>query len=256
MHGVKMMEYTVKQVAEMTGVTVKALYHYHKIGLLLPCRVTEAGYRLYGKKELERLQQILFYRELNFSLADIQQALESESDRIQCLSRQQELLYAQRQQVDRLLGTISESIHSTMKGESMSTEALFKGFDKQGWEKALKPQQEYLKEKYNVDLIEKKEIDPKKMNEQAAEAKGFIESMRDFLRAKLPVDDETVQKAVVEHLRFLQEHDTKLDANAYLASTRFLAQDDFHRNMLEDQQIGLSYYLVAAAEKFASSRVS
>lgn len=256
MHGVKKMEYTVKQVAEMTGVTVKALHHYHKIGLLLPCRVTEAGYRLYGKNELERLQQILFYRELGFSLADIGQALEGESDRIKCLNRQQELLYAQRQRIDLLLGTISKSIHSTMKGESMSTEDLFKGFDKQGWEKALKPQQEYLKEKYNVDLIDKKEIDPKKMNEQAVETKRFMENMRDFLRAKLPANDESVQKAVAEHLRFLQEHGTKMDAKAYLASNRFLAQDDFHRNMLEDQQIGLSYYLLAVAEKFASSLIS
>ena len=250
------MEYTVKQVAGMTGVTVKTLHHYHKVGLLLPCRVTEAGYRLYGKKELERLQQILFYRELDFSLADIKQSLEGEDDRIQCLSRQQELLYAQRQRIGRLLGTIVKSIHSTTKGESMSTEELFKGFDKQGWEKVLKPQQEYLKEKYNVDLTDKKEIDPKEMNEQAAEAKKFMESMRDFLQAKLPADDETVQKTVAEHLRFLQEHGTQMNASAYLASTRFLAQDDFHRNMLEDQQIGLSYYLIAVAERFTSSSVS
>ena len=76
--------------------------------------------------------------------------------------------------------------------------------------------------------------------------------MRDFLRAKLPADDEAVQKAAAEHLRFMQEHGIQMDAKAYLASTRFLAQDDFHRNMLEDQQIGLSYYLLAVAEKLAS----
>jgi len=78
-------EYTVKRVAEMTGVTVKALHHYHKIGLLLPCRVTETGCRLYCESELMRLQQILFYRELDFSLGNIKQALESESDRIRFL---------------------------------------------------------------------------------------------------------------------------------------------------------------------------
>lgn len=63
--------YTVTEVARLAGVTVKALHHYHKIGLLKPCKVTEAGYRLYGTKELERLQQILFYRELDFSLEQI-----------------------------------------------------------------------------------------------------------------------------------------------------------------------------------------
>ncbi|XWX60162.1 MerR family transcriptional regulator [Desulfitobacterium sp. AusDCA] len=64
------MLYTVKEVAELAGVTIKTLHHYHKIGLLLPCEITDAGYRLYGPKELERLQQILFYRELDFSLND------------------------------------------------------------------------------------------------------------------------------------------------------------------------------------------
>jgi DNA-binding transcriptional MerR regulator len=59
------MLYTVNEVA-----TVKTLHHYHKIGLLEPCDISDAGYRLYGNEELERLQQILFYRELDFSLKD------------------------------------------------------------------------------------------------------------------------------------------------------------------------------------------
>ncbi len=70
-----MQYYTVKEIAELTGVTIKTLHHYHKIGLLEPCKVTDAGYRLYGIKELERLQQILFYRELDFSLGDIKKLL-------------------------------------------------------------------------------------------------------------------------------------------------------------------------------------
>lgn len=130
------MEYTVKEVAEITGVTIKTLHHYHKIGLLLPNRVTEAGYRIYDKSQLERLQQILFYRELDFSLAVIKQALESESDRLQCLYRQQKLLWARKQRTDRLLDTITKSIHSAMKGERMSTQELFRGFDQKEWEEA------------------------------------------------------------------------------------------------------------------------
>ncbi|WP_237563620.1 MerR family transcriptional regulator [Halalkalibacter okhensis] len=66
---------TVKQVADLTGITVKTLYHYHKVGLLQPCEITESGYRLYGKNELKRLQNILFYKELDFSLDIIQKIL-------------------------------------------------------------------------------------------------------------------------------------------------------------------------------------
>lgn len=91
------MLYTVKEVANLTGVTVKTLYHYHKIGLLKPCRISDVGYRIYGVKELERLQQILFYRELDFSLKDIKKALEDEPSRQLCLTNQYELLIARRQ---------------------------------------------------------------------------------------------------------------------------------------------------------------
>ena len=59
---------TVHEVSEMTGVSIRALQHYDNIGLLHPSRRTEAGYRLYGEADLERLQQILLFRELEFSL--------------------------------------------------------------------------------------------------------------------------------------------------------------------------------------------
>jgi len=65
------MSYTVHEVAKLSGVTIKTLYNYHRIGLLMPERIAENGYRYYGDKELKRLQQILFYRELGFPLKKI-----------------------------------------------------------------------------------------------------------------------------------------------------------------------------------------
>ncbi len=62
------MSYTVHEVAKLSGVTIKTLYHYQKIGLLMPESIAGNGYRYYGDKELEQLQQILFYRELDFQL--------------------------------------------------------------------------------------------------------------------------------------------------------------------------------------------
>lgn len=67
------MFFSVKEMAELSHITVKTLHHYHKIGLLLPAKITEAGYRLYSMEELERLQAILFYRELDFPLLKIKQ---------------------------------------------------------------------------------------------------------------------------------------------------------------------------------------
>ncbi len=67
--------YTVHEVAKLAHTTVKTLHHYHKIGLLIPEEITEAGYRLYGKKGVERLQQILFYKELDFPFKEIKRLL-------------------------------------------------------------------------------------------------------------------------------------------------------------------------------------
>jgi len=72
------MAYTVQEAANLSGTTVKTLYHYQKVGLLFPHTVGDNGYRYYTDKELERLQQILFYRELDFSLDQIKTALENE----------------------------------------------------------------------------------------------------------------------------------------------------------------------------------
>ena len=63
---------TVKKVAQLSGVTVRTLHYYDEAGLLRPSRVTDAGYRLYSEKDLEKLQQILFFKELGFALKDIE----------------------------------------------------------------------------------------------------------------------------------------------------------------------------------------
>ncbi|WP_397334090.1 MerR family transcriptional regulator [Paenibacillus macerans] len=99
------MPYTVKEVSALSGVTVKTLHHYHKIGLLLPCEISEAGYRLYGMKELERLQQILFYRELDLPLVQIKLLLEGEPDRAAILKEQKALLHERKHRLETMIQT-------------------------------------------------------------------------------------------------------------------------------------------------------
>ena len=95
---------TVSQVSRLTGVSVRTLHHYDRIGLLRPAEVTEAGYRLYGENELERLQQILFFRELEFPLQDIGKIINSSSfDRNKALDQQIELLEMKKEHLENLL---------------------------------------------------------------------------------------------------------------------------------------------------------
>ena len=84
---------TVKQVSELAGVSIRTLQYYDKIGLLTPDKYTESGYRLYDGAALERLQQILLFRELEFPLRDIKAILDSpDFDRKKALAQQIELL--------------------------------------------------------------------------------------------------------------------------------------------------------------------
>jgi DNA-binding transcriptional MerR regulator len=202
--------------------------------------------------ELEQLQQILFYRELDFSLQDIKKALEDEPGRLECLARQKELLNARRQRLDVLLGIIEKSVRSARKGESMDRNEMFKGLNKEEWKEALKEQNEYLKDKYDYDMLKEHEVQADVMNEQAREAIHFTGFVAEALRNGWRPDDERLMKAIGEHISFLNEHGMCLDGKKFAGIASFNMEDDFHRSMLEGQQMGLAYYLDVAARKYAA----
>ncbi|PKE05943.1 MerR family transcriptional regulator [Macrococcoides caseolyticum] len=244
------MSYTVHEVAKLSGVTIKTLYHYQKVGLLMPESVAENGYRYYGDKELKRLQQILFYRELDFSLENIKTALDNVPDRLNCLIEQYSMLKAREQRLTDILRTLEETIQHEQKGVPMSKEKMFNGLNKKEWEEAINYQNEHLQEKYGYE-IDTSEINADAMNEKANEAVEFISFMAASLKNGVSVNDKSVSDAIEKHIKFMQQ-DMSIDANGFAAQTRFLMTDDFHRQMIEGQQTGLSYYICFAAESYAA----
>lgn len=95
---------TVNEVSKLSGVSVRTLHYYDEIGLLRPAKVTEAGYRLYGEAELERLQHILLFRELQFPLKEIGRILDSSDfDRNRALEQQITLLKMKKEHLDNLI---------------------------------------------------------------------------------------------------------------------------------------------------------
>ena len=111
------MEYTIKQLSDLSGVTPRTLRWYDQLGLLRPGRLTDAGYRIYGPPEVDRLQEILFYRELDFSLEDIRRLLDDPAyDRQTALQSQLAELLARRERLDRLILTITQTIESSKGG--------------------------------------------------------------------------------------------------------------------------------------------
>ena len=111
------MKMQIKEFAELTGVSVRTLHYYDEIGLLKPCYVDEhTGYRFYDKNSLLRMQEILFYRELDFPLKSIGEILSSESyDKKKALSGQKKLLILKKERLDRLISAIDNAV----KGENV-----------------------------------------------------------------------------------------------------------------------------------------
>ena len=122
--------YTVKQLAGLAGVSVRTLHYYDEIGLLRPSAVAENGYRYYGEEAALRLQQILFFRELDFNLKDIKRIVDRPGfDVLQALQAHRGELQKRAARVRKLIRTIDRTILK-LKGEAeMSNNELFEGFD-------------------------------------------------------------------------------------------------------------------------------
>ncbi|MCY7901509.1 MerR family transcriptional regulator [Bacillus inaquosorum] len=245
--------YTVREVAKLAHTTVKTLHYYHKLGLLIPEQTTEAGYRLYGKKDIERLQQILFYKELDFPLKEIQQLLDGETDRENMLIQQKYLLEQKIERFKGLVKTINSSIKSAKEGVDLDMETMFKGFEsEEEWEEALKDQNEYLKKEYDFDLSNQT-IDVEAMNDSAIEAQSFNEDMIRFLQEGFSANDPNVLDRVKEHLAFLRKKGHPSTPQDFLNQTEFFIADEFHRNMLEQLQTGYAYFLNKAAAVYLAN---
>ena len=116
---------TVHEVSRLTGVSIRTLQYYDRIGLLHPAEYTEAGYRLYDDTALETLQQILLFRELEFPLKDIQQIIQSPSfDRQKALDQQITLLELKKERLDNLIHLARE-----IKTTGAKTKMDFSAFD-------------------------------------------------------------------------------------------------------------------------------
>ena len=113
---------TVKELSDLTGISVRTLHYYDQIGLLTPTAKSEAGYRLYDDRALETLQQILFFREFDLPLKRIKSIMDDPAlDQKQILQMQRDMLVAQKERTERLIAGIDD----ILKGENKMDFAIF-----------------------------------------------------------------------------------------------------------------------------------
>ena len=161
------MDYQIKELAELSGVSTRTLRYYDQIGLLKPLRKDANGYRLYGPEQVDRLQDILFYRQLELPLEEIKHILDGEGfDRQRSLEQHLFLLEQQQNQLSQLIHTVKQTIES-LKGEcTMSDKEKFDGFKK---ELVRKNQEQYGDEviaKYGKENLDESNRKLMSMSEQ------------------------------------------------------------------------------------------
>ena len=113
---------TVKEISDLTGISVRTLHYYDEIGLLKPTKKSDAGYRLYDDKALETLQQVLFFREFDIPLKEIKAVMENPVlERNQILQMQRKMLVAKKERMERLINSIDD----ILKGDNKMDFAIF-----------------------------------------------------------------------------------------------------------------------------------
>ncbi|MGP9041663.1 MerR family transcriptional regulator [Cytobacillus kochii] len=227
------MLYSIKQMAEMSGVSTRTLRYYDEIHLLEPATVNEAGYRYYSTREVDRLQQILFYRELNFKLSEIQQILSSESQSIQSvLHSHYEALIEKRNHIDSLIRAVEQTIAYHKGEKEMSNEEKFAAFKKKRLEENENSFGEEIRQKYGEETVDEANKSWLGMSEEKykemQEVEGqLIERLKQFNQQKNQ-QKEDAKQIVMLHKKWLQytwstysSEAHKGLADMYIADERF-----------------------------------
>jgi len=150
------LEYTVQKLGKMAGISTRTLRYYDEIGILKPARINSSGYRIYGQNEVDRLQQIMFYRELGLSLSDIKDIVTSPGfDKAKALREHLEKLLAERSRLDLLIKNVEKTIAATEGRVNMSDMEKFEGFKQKLIEENEEKYGEEIREKYGKEIVEK-----------------------------------------------------------------------------------------------------
>lgn len=137
------MSYTIKQLAKLAETSVRTLHHYDQIGLLTPSRRSSNKYRAYEEAELLKLQQIMFFRELEFPLSDIKTILDNPNfDMTAALRDQKKMLELKKKRLDVLVETINKTIKKITKQKNMKDGELYDGLSKEESESYAKEAKE------------------------------------------------------------------------------------------------------------------
>ncbi|GAB3049410.1 MerR family transcriptional regulator [Virgibacillus ainsalahensis] len=234
------MEYTVKKLAQVSGVSGRTLRYYDQIGLLKPARINTSGYRIYGQKQVDQLQQILFYRELEINLGDIKDIMgKPDFDETAALKKHYSKLIEKRTRLDDLLATVEKTIASKEGGNAMQDKEKFEGFKEKLIDENEQKYGKEIREKYGDDTVDQSNsklmgLTKEEYRKMTGLEQEVISMLKEAYQTGDPASDrgQDLAKLHKEWLMYSWSSYSK-DAHAglaemYVADERFTAYYDKH----------------------------
>ncbi|MGI6097213.1 MAG: MerR family transcriptional regulator [Dethiobacteria bacterium] len=242
------MEYTVKKLAQIAGISPRTLRYYDQIGLLKPARISSSGYRIYGQAEVDKLQQILFYRELNMNLECIKEIVDAPAfDEAEALRNHREQLYKKRERLDLLIANVEKTIALKEGRATMTDQEKFEGFKQKLIEENEKKYGKEIRGKYGEQAVNESNKKIKSMSpEEYKEAKRLENEVLETLHAAYKTGDpasELAQKAADLHRQWLTFYWSAYSKEAHAGLAQMYVSDQRFRAYYDREQPGLAAFL-------------
>ncbi|WP_339786491.1 MerR family transcriptional regulator [uncultured Imperialibacter sp.] len=246
--------YTVKKLAKLAGVSVRTLHHYDQIGLLTPEeRGFDSGYRYYGRHEMLRLQQILFYRELGFALKEIKKIMdEKDFDLLESLEFQKSEIHKQIARNKVLLGTLEKTIDEIKNRKKMVTDKeMYEGFT----EEQVTTYRQEVVDRWGKEALDHSEnVIRNKTKEEWAHTKKQSD---DFCRQMVPlmsqpVTHREVQQLIAKHHAWIGQFFEVTEEKYRGLADMYVADERFKVNY-EKFAVGLAEYMKKAMCQFCEN---
>lgn len=242
------MEYTVQKLAKLAGVSSRTLRYYDEIDILKPARINSSGYRIYGQAEVDRLQQILFYRELGVSLESIKNIVTSPSfDGANALKEHREKLLEKRQQLDLLIANVEKTIALTEGRIQMSDREKFEGFKKKMVEDNERKYGKEIRDKYGDDAVNKSNAKVMNMTQEEHHAvTNLANEVQETLAQAFATGDpasELAQKAADLHKQWLCFYWSEYSKEAHANLAQMYVDDERFTAYYDKEQSGTAEFL-------------
>jgi DNA-binding transcriptional MerR regulator len=244
------MTYTVNNLAKLAGITVRTLHHYDEIGLLKPKRKKANGYREYEEEELLRLQQIMFFRELEFSLEEVKEILDKPTfDISSTLLDHRKLIEIRKKRLNDLIRTIDRTLNKLNKKNNMEDKDLYSGFSKEESEAYAKEAKERWgnTEAYKQSAERTKNLTKEDWARMQAETDSILKNI--VANMDKGPESKEVQAEIARHyasLRNFYEPDKEMYkglGDMYVADERFAAfYKKYHKDLPQFMRDAMHVY--------------